>query len=109
MRYAAFISYNHRDRKTAIWLHRALETYRIPRRMRGQASALGELGARLSPVFRDREELAASTDLGSAVREALEQSDALIVICSPDGARSRWVNEEIRTFAALGGAIASSA
>lgn len=102
MRYAAFISYNHRDRKTAIWLHRALETYRIPRRMRGQASALGELGARLSPVFRDREELAASTDLGSAVREALEQSDALIVICSPDGARSRWVNEEIRTFAALG-------
>lgn len=102
MRYAAFLSYNHRDRKTAIWLHRALETYRIPRHMRGRASALGELGARLPPVFRDREELAASTDLGSAVRAALEQSDSLIVICSPSAARSRWVNEEIRTFAALG-------
>ena len=25
-----------------------------------------------------------------------------IVICSPDGARSKWVNEEIRTFSALG-------
>jgi hypothetical protein len=70
--------------------------------MRGRRSALGPLGARLPPVFRDREELAASSDLAQSVREALAEAGSLIVICSPNGARSQWVNEEIRTFTALG-------
>ena len=60
------------------------------------------LQSRLPPVFRDREELAASSDLAQSVREALEESFSLIVICSPNSARSPWVNEEIRTFTALG-------
>ncbi len=102
MRYAAFISYNHRDRRVASWLHRALEGYRFPKRLRGRATPLGPLGARLPPIFQDREELAASADLAASVREALTESASLIVICSPDGARSRWVNEEIRAFSALG-------
>lgn len=102
MRYAAFISYNHRDRQTAAWLHRALETYRFPKRLQGRPTAIGPLGAKLPPIFQDREELAASSDLAASVREALEQAHSLIVICSPDGARSRWVNEEIRSFTALG-------
>ncbi len=102
MRYSAFISYNHRDRKSAAWLHRALETYRIPPRLRGHDSAFGPLGARLPPVFQDREELSASSDLAHSVKEALEQAHALIVICSPNGAKSHWVNEEIRAFTALG-------
>jgi len=102
VKYAAFISYNHRDRKTAAWLHRALETYRVPKPLWGRSTALGVLGKRLPPVFQDREELAASSDLAASVRNALEASASLIVICSPDGARSRWVNEEIRAFTALG-------
>jgi tetratricopeptide (TPR) repeat protein len=102
VRYAAFISYNHRDRKVAAWLHRSLEAYRIPPRLRGQETALGVLGTRLPPVFQDREELSASSDLAASVREALNDAASLIVICSPDGAQSRWVNEEIRTFTALG-------
>jgi len=102
VKYAAFISYNHRDRKTAAWLHRALETYRVPKALWGQSTALGVLGKRLPPIFQDREELAASTDLAASVRTALEGSASLIVICSPDGARSRWVNEEIRAFTELG-------
>ena len=102
MRYAAFISYNHRDRRTAAWLHRALETYRFPKRLQGRPSAIGPLGAKLPPIFQDREELAASSDLAASVREALEQAHSLIVICSPDGAQSHWVNEEIRSFTALG-------
>jgi tetratricopeptide (TPR) repeat protein len=102
MRYSAYISYNHRDKKAAQWLHRALETYRIPKRLRGRETGLGVLGARIPPVFRDRDELAANTSLAGSVREALEQSYSLIVICSPNGARSKWVNEEIRTFTALG-------
>ena len=102
MRYSAFISYNHRDRKVATWLHRALETYRIPKHIQGREGLLGVIGPRLPPLFQDRAELATSGDLAASVREALEQAATLIVICSPNGARSKWVNEEIRAFAALG-------
>ena len=102
MRYSAFISYNHRDKRVAAWLHRAIETYRIPPRLKGRQTPLGILGARLPPVFRDREELAASSDLSLSIREALAESASLIVVCSPEGARSRWVNEEVRSFTALG-------
>ena len=101
-RYAAFISYNHRDRKVASWLHRQLETYRFPKRLRGRPTRVGPLGARLPPIFQDREELAASSDLAASVQDALDHAASLIVICSPDGARSRWVNEEIRAFTRLG-------
>lgn len=97
-RYSAFISYNHRDKGWATWLHRGLERYRLPRAMRGRTTRLGQIGDRLPPVFRDRDELAASGDLAASVRAGLEASATLVVICSPDGARSRWVNEEIRTF-----------
>src|SRR5262249_26815517 len=86
----------------ASWLHRAIETYRVPKHIRGRACAWGPIEARLPPVFQDREELAASSDLAASVRLALEQSASLIVICSPNGAKSRWVNEEIRAFTALG-------
>ena len=102
MRYSAFISYSHRDRRIADWVHRRLETYRVPPALRGRLGALGEIGTRLPPVFKDREELASSADLAESVRAALNEASALVVICSPDAARSRWVNEEIRTFRALG-------
>jgi tetratricopeptide (TPR) repeat protein len=63
---------------------------------------MGDVPARVAPVFRDREELPTATDLGRIVNAALEQSAALIVICSPAAAQSRWVNEEIRSFQRLG-------
>jgi tetratricopeptide (TPR) repeat protein len=56
----------------------------------------------LSPVFRDREELASATDLGAVISEALRESSCQIVICSPAAAKSRWVNEEILAFKRLG-------
>ncbi|NUT00230.1 MAG: tetratricopeptide repeat protein, partial [Sphingomonas sp.] len=102
MRYSAFISYNHKDRRWAAWLHRELERYRLPEALLGRPSPLGPLERRLPPVFQDREELAASTNLADSVREALNEAASLIVICSRNGAASRWVNEEVRTFAALG-------
>ena len=102
MRYSAFISYNHRDRDWAVWLHRSLERYSIPKRLWGRSAPWGELGARLPPVFRDRDELATSSDLAASVKEALAESATLVVICSPNSARSKWVDEEIRTFIASG-------
>jgi tetratricopeptide (TPR) repeat protein len=98
MRYSAFISYNHRDARWAGWLHRALEQYRVPKLLWGRPAPWGEIAARLPPVFRDREELASSADLAAAVQAAQGESATLIVICSPNSARSKWVDQEVRSF-----------
>jgi WD40 repeat protein len=100
--YWAFISYSHADESWARWLHRALETYRVPRRLVGQPSRQGPLPRRLAPVFRDRDELPSAASLGEKITTALRRSRFLIVICSPKAAVSRWVNEEVATFKALG-------
>jgi tetratricopeptide (TPR) repeat protein len=102
VRYSAFISYSHHDVRWAAWLHRAIEAYRIPRHLRGQPGPYGPIGARLPPVFRDRDELRAGADLSQALNAAIDESGALIVICSPHSVGSRWVNEEIRHFTQLG-------
>jgi tetratricopeptide (TPR) repeat protein len=103
-RYFAFISYSHQDELWATWLHKALETYRVPSRLVGQTTAAGTIPRRLLPIFRDRDELASATDLGRKVNDALAHSANLIVICSPQSARSRWVNEEVLAFKRLGNA-----
>ena len=96
-KYWAFISYSHRDRKWADWLHKRMETYRVPRQIVG-----GDVPARVFPVFRDRDELSSAADLSGKVVAALGESRNLVVICSPNAAPSRWVNEEIRHFLHLG-------
>ena len=101
-KYWAFLSYSHRDRKWGDWLHRALETYRVPKRIVGQPTRDGERPRRLFPIFRDREELPASADLGTKINEALTQSRYLVVVCSRSSAKSVWVNEEIKFFKKLG-------
>ena len=97
-RYKAFISYSHADQKWAQWLHRSLEGYRVSAHLKGRQTPAGPVPARLTPVFRDREELASSPDLSDRIRQALDDSQFLIVICSPNAARSRWVNREIEHF-----------
>ncbi len=99
-RYKAFISYSHRDRKVAQWLHRALETYRPPRLVAKRG--VDDSQRSLRPIFRDRDELSASLDLNGAIRTALERSDALIVLCSEAAAASRWVDQEVEYFLKTG-------
>lgn len=101
-RYWAFISYSHADEDWAKWLHKALESYRVPARLVGRAHPDGPIPKRLIPIFRDREELPSSHELGAVINRALHDSRYLIVICSPRSAQSRWVEEEIRTFKRLG-------
>ena len=100
-RYWAFLSYSHSDKETAEWLHKALESFRLPRDLIGKRTEAGEVPATLRPVFRDREELVASDDLGHTIRDSLSVSRSLIVLCSPAAAASRWTNEEIRRFKQL--------
>jgi WD40 repeat protein len=93
--YDAFISYRQvePDRTIAKRLHKALETYRVPR-------ALVKEGThrRLKRIFRDKDELAASSNLGEKIREAVQQSRFLIVVCSRQTPKSQWISKEIETF-----------
>lgn len=89
-RYRAFISYSHTDRRKAIWLHRRLELLK---------PGLGDKKERpLRPIFLDRDELSASPDLSKDLRSALDQSDRLIVMCSPAAATSAWMDKEVQHF-----------
>lgn len=101
-KYRAFISYSHADEEWAKWLHKSLETYRVPKHLVGRETEFGAVPERLMPVFRDRDELATATSLGEILTRALEESACQLVICSKKSARSRWVNEEIKTFKRLG-------
>jgi len=101
-KYKAFISYSHRDERWASWLHRALESYRVPRKLVGKKTGPGEVPARIKPVFRDRDELSSTSDLSGTVKQALADSENLVVVCSPAAAASKWVNREIQEFAGLG-------
>lgn len=98
-RYKAFISYCHADEKWAKWLHRALETYRVPRHLVDKYDLPSN---RLIPIFRDRDELSSSVDLSATIEDALIASANLVVICSPEAAESQWVNAEIKQFKQLG-------
>jgi len=97
----AFLSYSHDDAEIADWLHESLEEFHVPPRLVGRLTDQGPIPKRLSPIFRDRHELAASPDLGDEIEEAIAGSRFLIVLCSPDAAKSRWIDEEITTFKRL--------
>lgn len=101
-RFKAFISYSHADKGWSDWLQKALEGYRVPKHLVGSKGEFGPVPKRLAPVFRDREDLSSASDLSGKIKEALEQSETLIVVCSPAAAASEWVNEEIRYFRSLG-------
>lgn len=102
--YWAFVSYSSKDRKWGQWLHNRLENYPIPREFQDTEISGGlRLGKNLRPCFRDRDELSGSSELGPAIQRALENTSYLIVLCSPNSARSSWVNKEIEDFKAMKG------
>ena len=97
-KYIAFISYRHvePDQSIAKQVHQMIETFKAPKEFY-------QNGTRpVFRVFRDREELAAR-DLSSSIREALETSRYLIVICSKRTPLSEWCRKEIEIFKSLHG------
>lgn len=96
--YFAFISYQRKDEEWADRLRSKLEHYRLPLSVRKQDASLPK---EIRPIFRDALELAGGV-LAKEIETALQNSKYLIVICSPNSAKSPWVNKEIQKFIDLG-------
>ncbi|MFJ9411479.1 TIR domain-containing protein [Streptomyces sp. NPDC101393] len=83
--YDAFLSYSHgADAQTAPAVHRALsrlaKPWNRPRALR---------------IFRDQSSLEAGPDLWATIEAKLGASRHLVLLASPQAARSRWVGREI--------------
>lgn len=96
-KYFAFISYKREDEEWAIWIHHELENYHLPISLNGRA----DLPTEFRPIFRDIDELKAG-NLPEQIYNALASSKYLVVICSPNSAKSEWVNKEIKDFIDIG-------
>ena len=96
-KYFAFISYQRDDEEWAKWLAHELEHYHLPSTPNGR----DDFPQELRPIFRDIDELSAG-NLPQQIHNALECSKHLIVICSPQSAKSPWVNKEIEEFIRMG-------
>ena len=93
--YVAFISYRHKplDREAAVMIQKHIERYVVPKEFREKVG-----GKKLGIVFRDEDELPASSSLSDSITYALDHTQFLIVICTPDLPLSRWCEQEIRYF-----------
>jgi hypothetical protein len=90
----AFISYAQgRDKALARALRDGLQSF-------GKAP----FALRRLRVFLDKSALPASSDLPGALRDALRATHKLLVVCSPEAARSPWVAQEVQTFLETHGA-----
>ena len=97
-KYFAFISYNSKDTAWGKKLQKKLEHYRMPATL---CSEHGWERTPIKPVF------FAPTDiqpggLSEELQERLKAAQNLIVICSPNSAKSKWVGREIEFFHNLG-------
>lgn len=92
--YKAFISYKHgnRDSKVAEELQEILEKYIIPEECRIDGKET------LGKIFRDEKDLSYTNDLPEEIKKALDASEFLIVICSPETVKSLYVPGEISYF-----------
>lgn len=85
MRYDAFISYSHAKDKA------------IAKQLQGVVQTLGKpwYKRRVARIFHDNSSLTAAPELWETIVAALEKSDHLVLLASPEAARSQWVNKEV--------------
>ena len=96
-KYKAFISYRHLepDMQAAEKLQKLLESYKPPKNFTDKKENWR--------IFRDVSELQSSSDLSEDIRNAIEASEFLIVICSPEYNESKWCMQELTRFRELHG------
>ncbi len=99
VRYDAFISYRHCELDSFISenLHKKLESYKMPRSVVAKIPSGRQSVER---IFRDEAELPLSGNLSDPITTALDNSEFLIVICTPRLRESQWCAKEIETFVA---------
>lgn len=96
-KYYAFISYSHKDEEWAKWLQHEFEHYHLPTTLNG----LTDVPDKFHPIFRDIDELSGG-ELKPQISHALRASAYLVIICSPNSAKSPYVDGEIREFIEIG-------
>ena len=96
-KYKAFISYRHKepDMQAAEKLQKLLESYKPPKQFAEKKKTWR--------IFRDVSELQSSSDLSEDIRAAIEDSEFLILICSPSYNESKWCRQELIHFRELHG------
>ena len=97
-KYFAFISYSSLDYKWGKRIQEKLEHYRMPTTL---CSKHGWEKKPMKPVFFAPTDIQPG-DLTEELKERLKASRNLIVVCSPNSARSEWVGKEIAFFHQLG-------
>ncbi len=96
--YYAFICYNSEDGGWAEWLQRRIEKFRFPPDVLQSHPELPEV---VSPIYMDKTDLCGGI-LSRKIKEGLDSSRSLIVICSPRAAQSDWVGAEVQHFIEAG-------
>ncbi len=97
-KYFAFISYSSKDIAWGKRLQRRLEGYRMPATL---CSEHGWDRNPIKPVFFAPTDIQPG-ELSEELKQRLQCSKNLIVICSPNSAQSEWVGKEIKYFYELG-------
>jgi len=93
MIYKAFISYSHSaDDKLAPALQSALHRFAKP-----------FYRLRAIKVFRDKTSLHLTPELWPLIQQALANSEYFLLLCSPDAAKSHWVQNEVAEWFRLNG------
>jgi YD repeat-containing protein len=98
-KYWAFISYSHHDRRVARRLYQEISRRVVPREFRHYAASGSP---KFNQIYLYEVESGARSELSSELREALDASRKLIIICSPFAVASGYVAGEIRYFLSLG-------
>ncbi len=97
-KYFAFISYNSKDQEWGKRIQRKLENYSMPSTL---CSEHGWARKPMKPIFFAPTDIQPG-ELSEELQERLRASKNLIVVCSPNSARSEWVGREIAFFHQLG-------
>lgn len=97
-KFSAFISYSRKDLSVARWLHTKLEKYPYPKDLtRKEYKPYDEKLFR--PVFMDLKDLSPTEHpFNEKIKEAIEKSRFLILICSAHSSKSVYVEKEVGYF-----------
>ena len=97
-KYFAFISFQSSDAREAVRLQHAIERYRLP----AVLCKDGRVPRRIKPLFCYLNDMHSGEELMQELKQRMEQSHYLIVVCSPNAAKSAYVNSGIDYFVSLG-------